>query len=64
MLNEKLSSIMLILWFNFILGLNLLSFVLNSVSYDILKELISIGTQVLFHPKSPCFKDTVANSIK
>ena len=29
MLNEKLSSIMLILWFNFILGLNLLSFVLN-----------------------------------
>ena len=44
MLSEKLSSIMLILWFNFILGLNLLSFVLNSVSYDILKELISIGT--------------------
>ena len=44
MLNEKLSSIMLILWFSFILGLNLLSFVLNSVSYDILKELISIGT--------------------
>ena len=38
MLNEKLSSIMLILWFNFILGLNLLSFVLNSVSYDILEK--------------------------
>ena len=44
MLDEKLSSVVLILWFNFIPGLNLLSFVLNSLLYDILKGLISIGT--------------------
>ena len=27
-------------------------------------EGVDINWDVLFHPKSPCFKDTVANSIK